>query len=68
MISHDNCQLCDTHSVKGVPFILLSKQPLIHALGWTLLNFLWQGAIIALVIKARAEAAYSQLITIALHG
>ncbi len=32
-------------------FILLSKQPLIHALGWTLLNFLWQGAIIALVLK-----------------
>ena len=31
--------------------ILLSKQPLIHAFGWTLLNFFWQGAIIALVLK-----------------
>jgi GWxTD domain-containing protein len=30
---------------------LLSTQPLIHAFGWTLLNFLWQGAIIALVLK-----------------
>jgi signal transduction histidine kinase len=31
--------------------ILLSKHPLIHAFGWTLLNFLWQGAIIALLLK-----------------
>jgi GWxTD domain-containing protein len=30
---------------------ILSKQPLIHAFGWTLFNFLWQGAIIALVLK-----------------
>jgi GWxTD domain-containing protein len=33
------------------PFMVLCKQPLIHALGWTLLNFLWQGAIIAIVLK-----------------
>jgi GWxTD domain-containing protein len=33
------------------PLILLSKQPLIHAFGWTLFNFLWQGAIIALLLR-----------------
>jgi hypothetical protein len=36
--------------------ILSSEQPLIHAVGWSLLHFLWEGAIVVLLL-ALAETA-----------
>ena len=33
-------------------FIALYEQPLIHAVGWSLLHFLWQGAIVALLLAS----------------
>ena len=33
-------------------FILSYEQPLIHALGWSLLHFLWEGAIAALLLTS----------------
>ena len=31
-------------------FIWFTQQPLVHALGWTLLHFIWQGTIIAILL------------------
>jgi GWxTD domain-containing protein len=33
-------------------FILFSHHPLIHALGWSLLHFLWQGTVIAILLAS----------------
>ena len=32
--------------------ILSYEQPLIHAVGWSLLHFLWEGAIVALLLTS----------------
>jgi beta-lactamase regulating signal transducer with metallopeptidase domain len=34
------------------PIILSYEQPLIHAVGWSLLHFLWEGAIVALLLTS----------------
>ena len=33
-----------------IAVVHLSALPLVHALGWTLLDFCWQGAIVAIVL------------------
>lgn len=41
-------------------FLLFSEQPLVRAFGWSLLHFVWEGAVVAILLAAVLKLLHAQ--------